>query len=110
MKKLKMNNKLNEGKLRVLINKDIKVNKLNEKILISAMSVYNSPDTTYQLDLFNRDKIGYLTIPFEERNYSKYLDELVECKLTIRGYSKSLINSFNKLAKIVYPMNNKKRK
>ena len=110
MKKLKMNNKLNEGKLRVLINKDIRVNKLNEKILISAMSVYNSPDTTYQLDLFNRDKIGYLTIPFEERNYSKYLDELVECKLTIRGYSKSLINSFNKLAKIVYPMNNKKRK
>ncbi len=110
MKKLKMNNKLNEEKLRVLINKDIKVNKLNEKILISAMSVYNSPDTTYQLDLFNRDKIGYLTIPFEERNYSKYLDELVECKLTIRGYSKSLINSFNKLAKIVYPMNNKKRK
>ena len=101
---------VNEEKLKIIINKDLRVNKLNERILISAMSVYNSPDTTYQLDLFNRDKIGYLTIPFEEKNYSKYLDELAECKLTIRGYSKNLINSFNKLAKFVYPINGKKRK
>ena len=110
LKKLKMNKLLNEEKLKIIINKDLRVNKLNERILISAMSVYNSPDTTYQLDLFNRDKIGYLTIPFEEKNYSKYLDELAECKLTIRGYSKNLINSFNKLAKFVYPINGKKRK
>ena len=110
LKKLKMNKLLNEEKLRILINKDLRVNKLNERILISAMSVYNSPDTTYQLDLFNRDKIGYLTIPFEEKNYSKYLDELADCKLTIRGYSKNLISSFNKLAKFVYPINGKKRK
>ena len=110
LKKLKMNKLLNEEKLRILINKDLRVNELNERKLISAMSVYNSPDTTYQLDLFNRDKIGYLTIPFEEKNYSKYLDELADCKLTIRGYSKNLISSFNKLAKFVYPINGKKRK
>ena len=110
LKKLKMNKSLNEEKLRILINKDLRVNELNERKLISAMSVYNSPDTTYQLDLFNRDKIGYLTIPFEEKNYSKYLDELADCKLTIRGYSKNLISSFNKLAKFIYPINGKKRK
>ena len=110
LKKLKMNKLLNEEKLRILINKDLRVNELNERKLISAMSVYNSPDTTYQLDLFNRYKIGYLTIPFEEKNYSKYLDELADCKLTIRGYSKNLISSFNKLAKFVYPINGKKRK
>ena len=42
-------------------------------------------------------------------NY-EYLDELADCKLTIRGYSKNLISSFNKLAKFVYPINGKKRK
>ena len=110
MKKLKMNKKLNEEKIKIIINKYLRGNKLNEKILISAMSVYNSPDTTYQLDLFDREKVGYLTIPFEEKNYAKYLDELAECKLTIRGYSKSLINSLNKLAKSVYPINDRKKK
>ena len=110
VKKLKMNNILDESKLRVLINKDIRVNELNDRILISALSVYNSPDTTYQLDLFNRDTIQYLTIPFEERNYAKYLGEIARCKLRISGYSKALINSFNKLAKMVYPIGKNKSK
>ena len=50
------------------------------------------------------------TIPFEEKNYCKYLEEVVKCKLTIRGYSKSLLNSLNKLAKSVYAINGKKAK
>ena len=108
LKKLKMNKILDEEKLKILLNKDIRVNGINDRILVSAMSVYNSPDTTYQLDLFDRDKIEYLTIPFEEKNYAKYLEELVKCKLTIRGYSKNLLNSFNKLAKMIYPINGKK--
>ena len=109
LKRLKMDKVLDETKIRILINKDIRVNDLNDRILISAMSVYNSPDTTYQLDLFNRDTVQYLTIPFEERNYSKYLGELAKCKLKISGYSKALISSFNKLAKMVYPIGKKKK-
>ena len=34
-----------------------------------------------------------------------YLDELTKCKLTARGYSKNLRNSFNKLARMIYPIN-----
>ena len=109
LKKLNMNKALDEEKIRILINKDIRVNELNDRILISAMSVYNSPDTTYQQDLFNRDTVQYLTIPFEERNYAKYLSELAKCKLKISGYSKALIGSFNKLAKMVYPIGKKKK-
>ena len=105
MKKLKMNKVLGEEKLRILLNMDIRVGGISDKDLISAMSVYNSPDTTYQLNLFNSDEIEYLTIPFEEKNYAKYLEELIKCKLTIRGYSRNLLNSFNRLAKMVYPIN-----
>ena len=110
LKKWKMSKTLDESKLRILINKQIRVDDINDRIIISAMSVYNSPDTTYQLDLFNRDTIQYLTIPFEERNYVKYLGEVARCKLKISGYSKALTSSFNKLAKMIYPIGKKNNK
>ena len=110
LKKLKMSKVLDESKLRILINKEVRVAELNDRILISALSVYNSPDTTYQMDLFNRDTIQYLTIPFEERNYCKYLGELAKCKLRVSGYSKSLLSSFNKLSKMIYPIGKKRKK
>ena len=109
LKKAKMKKKLDESKLRILINKYLRVKKMTVEKLIGAMSIYNSPDMTYQLELFNGNKIEYLTIPFEEENYAKYLTELIMCKITIRGYSKNLINSFNKLAKMIYPINGKNK-
>ena len=107
VKKLKMEGFLEENKIKIIINKDIKVNGIVENMLIGAMSVYNSPDTTYQLDLFDRNKVEYINIPFEEKNYSKYLEEIIKCKLNIRVYSRNLLNSFNKLAKMIYPINKK---
>ena len=109
VKKLKMNSIVNEEKFKIIINKSLYVSGINERTIVAAMSVYNSPDTTYQLDLFDRNKVEYFEIPFEEKNYSKYLDELVKCKLTLRGYTKGLLNSFNKLAKSIYPINKKKK-
>ena len=110
IKKLKMNKVEYENKMKVVINKHVSLNSINERAIVAAVSVYNSPDTTYQLDLFDRNKVEYVIVPFEEKNYCKYLDDVVKCKLTIRGYSKNLINSLNKLAKIVYPINGKKYK
>ena len=110
IKKLKMNKIGYEDKMKIVINKYVNVSSINEKAIVAAISVYNSPDTTYQLDLFDRNKVEYFLIPFEEKNYCKYLDEIIRCKLSIRGYSKSLINSLNKLVKSVYPINGKKYK
>ena len=109
LKKLKMNKGLDEDKIKIIINKAVKVNSLNEKMIVSAMSVYNSPDTTYQLDLFNRDKVQYIIMPFEEQNYSKYLEQLIKCKLSARVYSKGLKNSLNKLGKMIYPIDTNKK-
>ena len=109
LKKLKMNKGLDEDKIKIIINKAVKVNSLNEKMIVSAMSVYNSPDTTYQLDLFNRDKVQYIIMPFEEQNYSKYLEQLIKCKLSARVYSKGLKNSLKKLGKMIYPIDTNKK-
>ena len=110
IKKLKMNKVDYENKMKIIVNKHVNLGTITERAIVAALSVYNSPDTTYQLDLFDRNSVEYFTIPFEEKNYCKYLEEVVKCKLTIRGYSKSLLNSLNKLAKSVYPINGKKAK
>ena len=110
IKKLKMNKVDYENKMGIIVNKFVNIGTINERTIIAAMSVYNSPDTTYQLDLFDRTKVEYFILPFEEKNYCKYLEEVVKCKLSIRGYSKSLLNNLNKIAKSVYPINGKKGK
>ena len=110
IKKLKMNKIDYENKMKVIVNKFVSLSAINERSIVAAMSVYNSPDTTYQLDLFDRNSVEYFVVPFDEKNYCKYLEEVVKCKLTIRGYTKNLLSSLSKLAKSVYPINGKKGK
>ena len=111
LRELKVKNILEPNKLRIVINKNIKVGLLNEKVLIGGMSVYNDPAMTYMTELFNRDTIKYITIPFENQVYAKYLEGLVNCKISSKGYSKSFISSLNKLGDMVYPtINGKKQK
>ena len=75
------------------------------------MSVYNDPAMTYMTDLFDRDRIKYATIPFEEQVYARYLDGLVNCEISSKGYSKNFISYLNKLGDMVYPtINDKKSK
>ena len=111
LRDLKVKNILDTNKLRIVINKDIKVNLLNEKVLIGGMSVYNDPGMTYMTELFNKETIKYTTIPFENQVYAKYLEGLVDCKITTGGYSKNFMAALNKLADMVYPtINGKKSK
>ena len=103
LRDLKVKEILETNKLRIIINKNIKVNSLTEKVLIGGMSVYNDPSMTYMTELFNKDTIKYATIPFENQVYVKYLEGLVNCDISLKGYSKNFISSLNKLADMVYP-------
>ena len=104
LRDLKVKNILDTNKLRIVINKNIKMNYLNEKVLIGGMSVYNDPGMTYMTELFNKDTIKFVTIPLENQVYVKYLEGLVNCKITTSGYSKYFNASLNKLADMVYPV------
>lgn len=103
LRDLKVKDILETNKLRVIINKNIKVNALSEKVLIGGMSVYNDPAMTYMTELFNKETIKYTTVPFEDQVYVKYLEGLVNCQISSKGYSKNFISSLNKLADMVYP-------
>jgi len=104
LRELKANGILNQEKLRVVINKEIKVRGLTSKTVIGGMSFYNDPSMSYMTELFNKDKIKACTLPFEDAIYSKYLETLVNCNISISGYSKNFMNSLKILGNMVYPL------
>ena len=111
LRDLKVKGVLEPYKLRIVINKNIKINSLNDRILIGGMSVYNDPGMTYMTELFDKEIIKYTTIPFENQTYVKYLEGLVNCKISSKGYSKNFMASMKKLSDMVYPtLNGKKQK
>ena len=95
---------LDQNKLKVVINKYTRVRGVTEKAIIGGMAFYNDPAMSYMTDLFNRETIKYCVIPFDAQVYSKYLEGLVNCNISLNGYPKEIINSLRKLANMVYPL------
>lgn len=104
LRDLKAKNVLNPEKIRVALNKMVKVRSLTEKTIIGGMAYYNDPAMSFMTELFNKDSVPYCTIPFEEQAYSKYLEGLVNCKISLNGYSKNFMAMLSKLANMVYPL------
>lgn len=107
LRNLKSKSLLQPEKLKIVINKAEKVKSLSDKILIGGISSYNDPSMSYMTELFDKENIMYCKIPFEVQNYVKYLDALINCEISIKGYTKQLISSLNELASIVYPLLNR---
>ena len=68
------------------------------------MSCYNAPNMTYMTELFNKETIKSCKIPFAEQNYARYLESLVECSTSLRGYSKKFLKALKELTSMVYPL------
>ena len=98
---------LKQEKLKIIINKGVNIKSVPIKMLIGGISKYNDPSMTYMKDLFDKDKINYCVIPFEVQNYIKYLDSLIMCSVTLKGYTKSFITALNELGNMIYPLLNK---
>lgn len=107
LRELKSKNLLNPEKLRIVINKEVKVRSLSAKVLIGGMAYYNEPAMTFMTELFDKDKVKYCTIPFEIENYSRYLETLVECNVSTKGYTKVFMANLKALSNMVYPLLNK---
>ena len=106
LRNLKSKNMLDPQKLRVVLNKVLRVRSITDKIIIGGMSSYNDPSMSYMTELFDRENIKYCSIPFEQETYSKYLDGLVNCEISTKGYSKNFMSSLEKLANMIYPLLN----
>lgn len=104
LSELKLKNVLDENKLRVIINKEMKLKILTDKMILGGMAKYNEPSMTLQRDLFNPNTIKYVTIPFEEQTYARYLEAIALCQVSLNGYSQRFLSSLENLANMVYPL------
>lgn len=104
LRDLKAKNVLNPERIRIALNKVVKVRSLTERTVIGGMAYYNDPAMSFMTELFNKDAVPYCSIPFEEQAYSRYLEGLVNCKISLNGYSKNFMAALSKLANMVYPL------
>jgi len=104
LRDLKAKNVLKPSKLRVIINKEARVRSITLKTIIGGMSYFNDPAMSFMTELFDRNTIKYMSIPFDMGVYERYLEGLVNCNISINGYPKLFISKLKELAGIVYPM------
>lgn len=104
LRDLKTQGVLEPEKVRVVINKELKVRGLTNKAIIGGMAFYNDPAMSFMTELFNKDTVKYCSIPFEEMVYSKYLEAMLNCKISINGYSKNFMSKLRILGDMVYPL------
>ena len=101
---------LEESKVRVVLNKFIKTREINEQLLIGGISIYNDAGMTVRKELFDRKTVKHITIPFDLKSYLRYLDGMVTCDVSLKGYSKEFLQSLKSLANMVYQTGKKQEK
>ena len=114
LRELKIKNILDENKIRIVLNKLLKVRGVSGKNIIGGMSNYNDPEMSFMTELFNRNTVKVSAqIPFDEDVYAKYLENLIECEIKLNGYPKEFKVRLNNLAESIFPLlpnkNNNKR-
>ena len=104
LKQLKVKNILDERKLRIVLNKVVKIKGIKDETIIGGLAFYNDPSMSFMTELFDRDRIKYVSIPFDEETYIRYLEGVIECEISLKGYSKVFIQTLRELGNMLYPM------
>lgn len=104
LRELKTQGVLEPEKVRVVVNKELKVRGLTNKAIIGGMSFYNDPAMSFMTELFNKDTVTWCSIPFDETVYSNYLEAILNCKVSIGGYPKNFVSKLRVLGDMVYPL------
>ena len=104
LRKLKEKNILKQEKIRIVLNKTVKLRGINDKTIIGGMAYYNDPTMSYMTELFDRNEVKYLSIPFDEEVYTKYLEGIINCDISIKGYSKQFLQVLTSLTEMIYPL------
>ena len=104
LRELKAKDILKEEKIRIVINKEVRIKGLTPNAIIGGLAFYNDPAMSFMTELFNKEKVKYVTIPFDEATYIKYLENVMECEITTNGYSREFNYKMKELSNMVYPL------
>ena len=103
LRDLKAKEILEQKRLKIILNKTAAVRGLTEKTIIGGLAYYNDPAMSFMTELFDRNTIKYIGIPFDIQTYENYLSTLVSCNVSLNGYSKYMLGKLNELANMVFP-------
>ena len=109
LRNLKSKNILDQNKIRIVLNKSLRIRSVTDNMIIGGMSSYNDPAMSYMTELFDKDNVKYCSIPFDQEAYSRYLEGLVTCEISVKGYPKSILDSLENLCNMIYPLLNNDR-
>lgn len=102
LNEIKSKGVIDEKKLRVILNKNVKIKGIKDKTIIGGMAYYNDPSMSFMKKIFDKSLIKYISIPFEYDTYVNYLEGIIECKITLKGYTKSFMQKLKELGNMVY--------
>ena len=103
LRELKSKNILDQNKLRIVLNKALKLRGVNDRAIIGGMAYYNDPAMSFMTELFDKNTIRYIGVPFNEEVYTRYLENIINCEVSTKGYPKNIMQTLNSLANMVYP-------
>ena len=105
LRDLKVKNALEESKIRIILNKILRIKGVTGKNIIGGMANYNDPEMSFMTKLFDRDLVRVSAqIPFDEDVYAHYLNSLINCEIELDGYPKEFRQRLNSLASVIYPL------
>ena len=108
LRDLQAEDALDPAKLKVVLNQAMKIRGLSMRAIIGGLSCYNDPEMSYMKTLFDKDKIPAISISFDYEVLTKYLSGMVDCIVTVNGYSRHFMSELKSLADMVYPLINGK--
>ena len=110
LRDLKAKEILQPEKIRIVINKLMNVRGLTTKAIIGGLAFYNDPSMSFMTELFDKDNVKYLTVPFDEEACASYLEGVMNCEIKINSYSKKFNEKLKEIANVVYPLLGDKKK
>ena len=104
LRDLKNKGVLNPEKLRAIVNKTTKIKGVSAKVIVGGMANYNDPSMSFMTELFNKETITFFDVPFNIEVYSRYLEAMATCNLSIGGYPRQFMVFIKEIGSMVYPL------
>lgn len=98
LSKLKSQNAINNDKIRIVINKYMKLDGITVSQLIGGLAFYNDPSMSYMQQIFSKNGARYTTISYNQQAYERYLQDIARCEITIDENSPQFANELELLA------------
>ncbi len=91
------------NKIRIIINKHVKC-ALTAKDILDGIAVYTSPDIRTYDDLFEASEMTYHILPFDQENYTKYVEMVYKYSNTFGTFTQEFKESLDHIVNAIYPI------